>query len=122
MASVKGFFRGLWHGVKVVAPFAEMASTLTGNPIPGIISAFVVQAEDAIAGQGKGSEKAQFVTKEALAMIEKLTGKDMDSPEAQALIGKVIAAEVSIRNAIAAHQDALDALQAYIEAAKRDAA
>jgi hypothetical protein len=123
MSKLSDFFRKVWLGLKVAAPFIEGAASLLpgGSPVVLAIhalSSLISRAEVLFPAQGSGTEKAQFFTLQGMKVLEILTGKNFDSPEGRILVSRFASAEVAVRNATIELQACIKDVQHYVEHVK----
>lgn len=109
--------------------FGKIAAVIGKSTIavvaPQWVSASVERIEGILVGPGRGIEKAAEVAKDIderiLPEVERLTGKNVSTPEVRAAALKFRDAYVALKNAEAAVDDAREALEDAIEAVKRTA-
>jgi len=121
--SVKSVFKaigkGIWQGYKIASPFLGFIpikgkyGKQVGQAI-SIISGLVPIIEAKIPGPGRGIEKLQELTLEALVRIEAETGLNFNSPAGRALIKSVADAEVAALNAQALVLRTKEAVKQYM--------
>ncbi len=121
--SVKSVFKkigkAIWQGYQIASPFLGFI------PVKGkkgeqfgkalsIISGLVPIIEARLPGPGRGVEKLQELTLEALVLIEAKTGLNFNSPAGRALIASVAQAEVAALNAQALVLRTKEAVKQYM--------